>query len=191
MADLRAMVNSISAYIDMHEKKKLTNKQSEIVYKAREVILKSLEIIESKEDLGKKKMKKIADRLDETFSDVINVFSEAKEPSPEILETISEKKLGEELPQKHKNRAEKVKSLKKPKVKKVKTDDLNKKVKDISDIEGMLEIIEEINQDQTNIEKKIELHSIGMVAIMEMIDKLNGNLDYLKDKIDKLEKNKK
>jgi len=83
MVDIRSLVVTISAYIDVHEKRELTKKQTNTIIKARKIIIKSLKIIESNDKISPKKMKKIEDRLDKTFNKVISVF-----PNPEILETI-------------------------------------------------------------------------------------------------------
>jgi crossover junction endodeoxyribonuclease RuvC len=55
--------------------------------------------------------------------------------------------------------------------------------KDLNDIEGASDIISDLVKNQQRLEEQIQLYNVGMLAIMDMIDKLNKDLEYLKKKI--------
>lgn len=86
---IRVLVESITAYIDKYDMDSLGINESETILNTRKVILESLKLVEGG-PLSDKKVRKIEQRLDESFDDVINVFAAANINSPEIQETVDE-----------------------------------------------------------------------------------------------------
>jgi uncharacterized protein with NAD-binding domain and iron-sulfur cluster len=192
MSNIKAMVTSISAYIDIHEQGNLNKEQSEIVYNAREVILKSLEIIESGEKIDPKKLHKVETKLDKIFSEVITVFANTENSNPEILET----KLNQEAEIKNKKktvngsskeRAKKIKALKKSPVQKA-TSQKPEQEPDQPKSKKIFSLLEALNKRQDILKEQIDLQNMAMIAAMQIVEDLNSNMNVLKEELDKLKK---
>jgi len=185
---LQTMATSISAYIDMHEKTQLSEEQKLIILEAREVILKSLELVQQNKNLGAKKAKKVEEDLDKIFNKVIDVFSKANADNPEIIET---KLQAESSGAKNKNKKASVKKEKKQDVPKMKKNNKNKsklrkadqKVDDLQ-----LEVIELLNKRLDLLKTQFKSQTVAMVATMAIMEDLAKKVQKLEKQVEDLKK---
>jgi hypothetical protein len=192
---IQSIATSISAYIDMHEKTELTKTQKQAVLEAREVILKSLEIVQSGEKIGPKKMKKVEGRLDAVFNNVISVFAETKADTPEILETkMQAREKAKEDKEVKKSNQKKEQSVAKSKKEKTKT----KKAKvdqkqtptdiDFNGFEEILKIIQKVDGNVNILKEQVDTQNIAMIAAMTIMEDLAKKVQKLEKKVEELEK---
>lgn len=121
---IRMLANSVSTYIDNYEDVTLSSKENKAVLKAREVIIESLEFLKTGTHKEKASTKMLS-KLDDTFTNVIDIFAKGEFPSPEIMETIKKRNEDEEPvlksePKKKKSKPTKASKATKPKKEKEK-----------------------------------------------------------------------
>ena len=185
MPKIKALAESINAYIAMNEKKELTAKQQEVVIKAREEIFKSLET-SSGNEISKKKLKKLEERLDKIFNEVIDIFSD--NGNPEIQETMEAnaantekdvKKIEKAGPkkdaknQKDQKKIKKIKDKKSKNIKDPKKDKTDKKVAPESfNQESVMELLAHLNI-------KSDAQGIALLTVINILENINKTLKKL------------
>ena len=183
---IQSIATSISAYIDMHEKIELTKTQKQAVLEAREVILKSLEIVQSGEKIGPKKMKKVEGRLDDVFNNMISVFAETKADTPEILET---KMRAREEDKEDKEVKKSNRKKEKSKIKKAKADQKQTSASiDFNGFEEILKIIQKVDSNVNILKVQVDTQQVAMITAMTIMEDLAKKVQKLEKKIQKLEK---
>jgi len=90
---ITGLVKSISAYIDQYSDIELSKEQNQVIIKARKVIVEALEYVKINHELSSPGTQKIKKKLDDSFKDVINIFSNTGLKNPEIQESIKSKKV--------------------------------------------------------------------------------------------------
>jgi hypothetical protein len=174
MNQIQLLASAISSYIDMYDEEKLSPEEATILINTRTIILESLEMPASKK-LSKKKQRKIIKRLDDSFSKVIKVFSDAQKPNAEIMETIKNKR------EKKKDTPPVIKELDNEK-KKVSFEN-KKDTRFQSDrlMDAFAKRIDEMHNEQ-------DMLNAGMHVVLKTIAKITKEIEDIKAS---LEKNKK
>ena len=185
MRSIQSIATSISAYIDIHEKMKLTESQQDVILEAREAILKSLEIATSDVSLSEKKIKKIEEKLDTVFNKVISIFSESGSYSPEIIET----KLTEVKNEKRK-KPEKKKKVKSKKKEKIKSEVTNVDLEPTGELgeEVTLSILQKLDDDIKKLKKQFQSQNMALLASMAIMEELTKRMSDFEKRLAKLEK---
>jgi hypothetical protein len=185
MRNIQSIATSISAYIDIHEKMKLTESQRDIILEAREVILKSLEIATSDVNLSEKKIKKIEEKLDTVFNKVISIFSESGSYSPEIIET----KLTEVKNEKRK-KPEKKKKVKSKKKKKIKSEEPDVDLEPTGELgeEVTLNILQKFDDDIKKLKKQFQSQNMALLASMAIMEEITKKMRDFEKQLEKLKK---
>jgi len=169
MNQIQSLAKTISAYIDMYDEETLSPEEATIIIESRTIILESL-AIPMDEKISKKKERKMIKKLDDSFSNIIKIFSESKKPNAEILETIKAKRANK------KEQPTVVKELKEVKAS-VPTKKAYAQFEDLMDL--FAKRIDEVGNDQDSM-------NLGMIAVLETMAKMAKEIEGMKNDVNDL-----